>query len=95
MASLLDSSIQGPTLVPESGRSVKILVVGDSEVGKSSLVHLICHKSPLSRPLYTTGCSLEVKVHEYFPDKTDASSRELFFLEFWDIGGSIAYQKSR
>ncbi|KAI6650498.1 Rab-like protein 3 [Oopsacas minuta] len=95
MASLLDSSIHAHTLIPESGRSVKILVVGDSEVGKTSLVHLLCHKVPLSRPLYTTGCSLEVKVHEHFSDKTDVSSRELFYLEFWDIGGSIAYEKSR
>ena len=95
MASALDSNFQLPPITPDSGQSVKILVVGDSEVGKSSLVHLICHRVALSRPVYTTGCSLDVKIHEHYQDGTDAPSREQYFLEFWDIGGSVAYQKSR
>lgn len=41
---------------------VKILVVGDSGVGKTSLVHLICHQEVLKRPNWTIGCSVDVKV---------------------------------
>ncbi len=31
-------------------------------VGKTSLVHVICHKEALSNPGWTVGCSVEVKV---------------------------------
>ena len=33
-----------------------------SGVGKTSLVHLICHNEPTSNPNWTIGCSVEVKV---------------------------------
>lgn len=32
-------------------------------VGKTSLVHLICHNEPCHNPSATIGCSVEVKVH--------------------------------
>lgn len=34
-------------------------------VGKTSLVHLICHNEPNTNPGYTIGCSVEVKVSKY------------------------------
>ena len=43
----------------------KILVLGDSGVGKTSLVHLIAHGKPLSQISYTVGAAVEVKLHEY------------------------------
>ena len=43
----------------------RILVLGDSGVGKSSLVHLIARGKPLSHITYTIGASNEVKLHEY------------------------------
>ena len=44
---------------------VRILVLGDSGVGKTSLVHLISRGKPLSHITYTIGASIEVKLHEY------------------------------
>lgn len=43
---------------------VKVVVIGDSGVGKSSLVHLIAHQHVLKKPSWTIGCSVDVKVNE-------------------------------
>ncbi|XP_048766702.1 rab-like protein 3 isoform X2 [Ostrea edulis] len=71
---------------------VKIVVVGDSGVGKTSLVHLICHQEPTSNPPYTIGCSVEVKLHDY---KAGTPGERSYFIEMWDIGGSTSHQNSR
>lgn len=63
--------------------SAKILVLGDSGVGKSSLIHLICHSATLSSAQWTIGCSMDVKLHNNS------------FLEFWDIGGSRGHKIAR
>ena len=44
---------------------VRILVLGDSGVGKTSLVHLLTSGVPAKQYPYTTGAALEVKLHEY------------------------------
>eukprot|EP00897_Mesotaenium_endlicherianum_P000461 jgi/Mesen1/10415/ME000818S09895 len=53
---------------PEGGRDgtppngqVRVLVIGDSGVGKTSLVHLIVGGRPLLKPARTVGCSISVK----------------------------------
>jgi len=61
-------------------KSAKILVLGDPGVGKSSLVHLICHSRVLTSTQWTIGCSIEVKLFQNS------------FLEFWDIGGSRGHR---
>uniref|UniRef100_H2T4B9 RAB, member of RAS oncogene family-like 3 n=1 Tax=Takifugu rubripes TaxID=31033 RepID=H2T4B9_TAKRU len=38
---------------------VKVLVLGDSGVGKSSLVHLLCQNQVLGNPSWTVGCSVD------------------------------------
>lgn len=63
--------------------SAKILVLGDSGVGKSSLIHLICHSRILNSAQWTIGCSIDVKLYENY------------FLEFWDIGGSRSHKIAR
>lgn len=63
--------------------SAKILVLGDSGVGKTSLIHLICHSNVLSSAQWTIGCSIYVKL---FGNN---------FLEFWDIGGSRGHKIAR
>uniref|UniRef100_A0A1I8IN36 Roc domain-containing protein n=1 Tax=Macrostomum lignano TaxID=282301 RepID=A0A1I8IN36_9PLAT len=73
---------------------VKILVLGDSGVGKSSLVHLLTNHSELTNPAWTVGCSLQVGLHEYRSELTGQAER-LFFLEFWDIGGYPMHKNSR
>lgn len=71
---------------------IKILVVGDSGVGKSSVVHLICHLEPVNNPSWTIGCSVEVKLHEY---KEGTPLQKTYFIEMWDIGGSNSHRNSR
>ena len=44
---------------------VRVLVVGDSGVGKTSLTSLIAHGQCLQSPGWTVGCSVEVKLHQY------------------------------
>eukprot|EP00039_Didymoeca_costata_P027287 m.18083 g.18083 ORF g.18083 m.18083 type:complete len:222 (-) comp6195_c0_seq1:515-1180(-) len=73
------------------GPSVKIVLLGDPGVGKTSLVHTIAHeKSSVSLPS-TVGCSVEVKVVEV--EEGDDSSA--YFVELWDVGGSAGYEESR
>uniref|UniRef100_A0A023G7T9 Rab-like protein 3 n=1 Tax=Amblyomma triste TaxID=251400 RepID=A0A023G7T9_AMBTT len=71
---------------------VKILVVGDSGVGKSSAVHLLCHNRPLVNACWTVGCSVEVKLHEY---REGTASQKTYFVELWDIGGSSSHSSAR
>lgn len=55
----------------------RVLVLGDSGVGKTSLIHLICQSKVLHSSTWTIGCSIDVKM-------LDMKN----FIEFWDIGGS-------
>ncbi|XP_031629615.1 rab-like protein 3 isoform X2 [Contarinia nasturtii] len=71
---------------------VRIIVVGDSGVGKTSLVHLIAHNEALVSPGWTIGCSAEVKLHEY---KEGTNQQQSFFIELFDIGGSISHKNTR
>ncbi|XP_058830203.1 rab-like protein 3 isoform X2 [Topomyia yanbarensis] len=71
---------------------VRVLVVGDSGVGKTSLTHLIANNEPLTSPGWTVGCAVEVKLHEY---KEGTPSQNTFFIELWDVGGSISHKNTR
>nr|XP_027198377.1 rab-like protein 3 [Dermatophagoides pteronyssinus] len=71
---------------------IKILVLGDSGVGKSSLVHLICHSETLERTRWTIGCSIDVKLHRY---KEGSPQEKNCFIEFWDVGGSRSHSIAR
>ena len=44
--------------------SVRILVLGDSGVGKTSLVELVCSGEELQKPRSTVGCAIHMKIHE-------------------------------
>ncbi|KAL6223055.1 hypothetical protein ACLB2K_006445 [Fragaria x ananassa] len=84
---------------PPSGQ-VRVLVVGDSGVGKTSLVHLIVNGSSTARPPQTVGCSVGVKHTTYGNSGSSSSSikgdaeRE-FFIELWDICGHDRYKECR
>lgn len=75
----------------EAERS-KVVVVGDSGVGKTALVHLLCKEQPLCNPSYTVGCGLEVKMHLF---RGDMGSEKPFFIELWDVGGCNAHANTR
>ncbi|KAL1131396.1 hypothetical protein AAG570_011013 [Ranatra chinensis] len=71
---------------------VRVIVVGDSGVGKSSLTHLMAHNEPIHNPSWTVGCSVEVKLHEY---KEGTPQQKTYFIELWDIGGSNNHRNTR
>ena len=71
---------------------IKVLVLGDSGVGKSSLVHLISHSIPLTNGSWTIGVSVEVKLHEY---NEGTPTQRSSFIELWDVGGSRSHFVAR
>jgi len=71
---------------------IKVLVLGDSGVGKSSLVHLICQGQPIANPLWTIGTTIDVKLHEYMEGTPEQRTS---FIELWDIGGSRSHSIAR
>lgn len=70
-----------------SQNSVKILVIGESDVGKSCFVHLICHGRPPLDLSSTIGCNIEITKYEF--------DQKSFLIELWDIGGRIKYRNNR
>lgn len=61
-------------------------------VGKTSLTHLLAHNETLTSPGWTVGCAVEVKLHEY---KEGTPQQNTFFVELWDVGGSISHNNTR
>ncbi|XP_054167173.1 rab-like protein 3 [Oppia nitens] len=70
----------------------KVLVLGDSGVGKSSLVHLICQGQVIHNPQWTIGVTIDIKLHEY---KEGTPEQRTTFIELWDIGGSRSHATAR
>lgn len=81
---------------------VKILVVGDAGVGKSSLVKFLkqissknqnspgFYKTP-DEPASTIGAQVDVILHSF----NSAQDNSIKCLEFWDVAGSHNYQMTR
>uniref|UniRef100_A0A5B6Z350 Uncharacterized protein n=1 Tax=Davidia involucrata TaxID=16924 RepID=A0A5B6Z350_DAVIN len=79
---------------------VRVLVVGDSGVGKTSLVHLIVKGSSIARPPQTIGCTVSVKHITYgnsgsSSNSVKGDSERDFFIELWDVSGHDRYQNCR
>ncbi|KAK6940074.1 Small GTPase [Dillenia turbinata] len=79
---------------------VRVLLVGDSGVGKTSLVHLILKDYSILRPAQTIGCTVGVKHITY--GSSSSSSYTIkpdverdFFVELWDIAGHERYKDCR
>lgn len=52
----------------------------------------MAHNEALVSPGWTIGCSVEVKLHEY---KEGTNQQQTFFIELFDIGGSISHKNTR
>ncbi|KAM3376253.1 small GTPase LIP1 [Capsicum galapagoense] len=79
---------------------VRVLVVGDSGVGKTSLVHLILNGSSTPHPPQTIGCTVGVKHTTYGNSGSSSTSikgdaERDFFIELWDISGHDRYKECR
>ncbi|KAK4485978.1 hypothetical protein RD792_008632 [Penstemon davidsonii] len=79
---------------------IRVLVVGDSGVGKTSLVHLIMKGSSVDRPPQTIGCTVSVKHTTYGSSGSSSNSikgdaERDFFVELWDISGHERYKDCR
>ncbi|TVU47766.1 hypothetical protein EJB05_07375 [Eragrostis curvula] len=78
---------------------IRVLIVGDSGVGKSSLVHLILKGSAIARPSQTVGCTVGIKHVTY--GSAGGSSNNIsdaernFFVELWDVSGHERYKACR
>ncbi|KAI3952705.1 hypothetical protein MKX01_013667 [Papaver californicum] len=79
---------------------IRVLVVGDSGVGKTSLVRLIVKGSRIRRPSPTVGCTVSVKHTSY--GGSGSSSNNIrgdtergFFVELWDVSGHERYKDCR
>lgn len=48
----------------QNAEKIRILVLGDSGVGKTSLVELVCSGTELRKPRSTVGCTIHMKIHE-------------------------------
>ncbi|KAK6924161.1 Small GTPase [Dillenia turbinata] len=79
---------------------VRVLLVGDSGVGKTSLVHLIVKGSSVARPPQTIGCTVDVKYVTCGNSGSSSSSvtteaERHFFIELWDVSGHDRYKDCR
>ncbi|XGW28082.1 hypothetical protein V3C99_008134, partial [Haemonchus contortus] len=68
--------------------STKIVVVGESGVGKTSFVNALCG-NPSADSSSTIGASIAMVWHEY---KAGTSEQRSELMELWDIGGSGAHR---
>ena len=65
---------------------IKLVVVGDSGVGKSSFINGIINQTPHYHPHSTIGCTTEVLAYSY--SGRHGHQRDVF-LEFWEVNKFI------
>ena len=74
---------------------IKILVVGDSGVGKTHLSSILTDVSGSMKNAqcnWTIGANVEILIHKY---KQGTAEEDLYFCELWDVSGNLAHTMSR
>ena len=81
----------------EERESARVVVVGDSAVGKTTLLHLICEQRVNKQCEWTVGANCFVTLHKPKPSSLRSSSSlsKEIFIELVDIGGSSSLSLSR
>ncbi|KAM3175700.1 hypothetical protein ACTXT7_008028 [Hymenolepis weldensis] len=74
---------------------LKVIVAGDTGVGKTAFVHLLCYDEPLLHPAWTIGFNLELSIFPRSVGEFKGSDEERHFVEYWDIGGSANHENTR
>mmetsp|Transcript_22825 Transcript_22825/g.31799 ORF Transcript_22825/g.31799 Transcript_22825/m.31799 type:complete len:327 (+) Transcript_22825:301-1281(+) len=84
-------------LQPDRVRKIRVLVLGDSGSGKTSLVHLIVNGEPLRQPRRTVGCQVSVKLVHYpeCNNRGEVLKTHPHFVELWDVGTHQQYENLR
>eukprot|EP00873_Tetraselmis_striata_P012503 jgi/Tetstr1/432767/TSEL_002329.t1 len=81
-------------LNPDSYGKVKVVVVGNSGAGKTSLCQYIVSggKPPEASPPSTPGCQVHTQLLRY---RERGGAEQQFFLELWDVGAHRRYESLR
>ncbi|GBF97440.1 hypothetical protein Rsub_10363 [Raphidocelis subcapitata] len=93
-----------PVVAGDSTQSVRVLVVGEPNVGKTALSELIVTKKPSRPSKSTAGCAVSVALWEV--DDGDAArgsaaplpqgqQAQRFFVEIWDVSANPYYEQLR
>eukprot|EP01024_Parvocaulis_polyphysoides_P043947 TRINITY_DN40376_c0_g1_i2.p1 TRINITY_DN40376_c0_g1~~TRINITY_DN40376_c0_g1_i2.p1 ORF type:complete len:225 (-),score=18.57 TRINITY_DN40376_c0_g1_i2:67-741(-) len=86
----LFGNVQVNSLDPDRVGVIRVLVVGNTGCGKTSLIRCLTQNTISTKPKTTIGCETYVKLI-YYPN----SEGKPFFVEFWDVGGQARYKKLR
>jgi GTPase SAR1 family protein len=88
MAILFGRNTTGSSTQPEHLACIRVAIVGEGGVGKSTLAQFIAHESVGKPPKTTAGCDVVVKLVQHSgSDGGTAASHQQYFVELWDISG--------
>eukprot|EP01102_Stenamoeba_stenopodia_P022957 TRINITY_DN9760_c0_g1_i2.p1 TRINITY_DN9760_c0_g1~~TRINITY_DN9760_c0_g1_i2.p1 ORF type:complete len:271 (+),score=52.71 TRINITY_DN9760_c0_g1_i2:181-993(+) len=70
-----------------TSEKVRVLVAGDSRVGKTALINLLCYSTLCTNSAATVGASIDIKIHE--------TNGRQYFIEMIEMGGTSKYESTR